>query len=161
MAEMVAGTVIQSDDYAVFFKDSDAYFRLEHTTQLSLNTETETEEKKFIAFRSPTVFNKNTKFSFENDLYTIKGEKDFEYFFKLFKNLVKEQPKDTEVLIVFKCEGDESLGFTAWQFKNAKIQFSSDSFHESTLNFTVNLGDGILGKVTMLEDAPTFAPDEE
>lgn len=161
MDEMKTGTVIKSEDNAIFIKNTASYFQLKKTTQLNLNTETETEEKKFIADKNTTIFNKNTKISLENDLYTIKGEPDFEYFFPIYTKLVKEQPAMQDILVVFKCMGDSSAGYTAWHFPSATLMFTGYDAQNSTLNFTFNFGEGELGKVTMSDSTPTFAKDEE
>lgn len=159
--EMTAGTVIKSEDIAIFIKDTDTYFRLSKTTGLEITSDTETEEKKFIADKSNTVFSKATSFALTNDLYTIKGEKDFEFFFKKWLALPKETPADIEVLIAYKCMGDASTGYEAWQFPKTKLVFTSYNAVDSTLNFDFNFGDGVLGKVTMAAGKPTFTPTEE
>ncbi len=156
MAEMEAGTVIKVEDIAVFIKDTSDFFRLEHSTDLDITCDVETDEKKFIAFRSKTVFEKAKSFALSNNLYTIKGEKDYEFFFnKWYESLTKSIP-DLETLIVYKAHGDESTGYKAWHFPKTKLMFKDYNGVDSTLNYDFNFGDGELGTVTMASGNPTF-----
>lgn len=155
--EMKVGTTIKAEDNAIFIKSSQGeYFQLEYTTQLNITSESETEEKKFIAFKSPTVFSKSTKFALSNDLYTIKGNKDFEFFFPLWLNLVNEQPADLDVIIAYKCKGDPTAGYSAWHFPKTKLMFTGYDAPSSTLSFDFNFGDGEVGLVKMVSGKPAF-----
>lgn len=153
--EMVAGTVIKAEDIAIFIKDTE-YFRLEHTTSLDITCDTETDEKKFIAHRSKTVFEKAKSFALSNDLYTIKGEKDYEFFFEKWYESLAKPIADLETLIVYKGHGDASTGYKAWHFPKTKLMFADYNGVDSTLNYDFNFGDGELGTVKMASGTPTF-----
>lgn len=158
MAEMAAGTVIKAEDIAIFIKDTSDYFRLTYTTNLDITCDTETDEKKFIGLKSKTVFEKSKSFALSNDLYTIKGEKDFEYFFNKWYESLTKTLLPIETLIVYKSHGDESAGFKAWHFPKTNIAFADYNGVDSTINYDLNFGDGELGTVTMASGKPTFKP---
>lgn len=154
--EMTNGTVIKSEDVAIFIKDTETYFRLQKSTGLEITSDTETEEKKFIADKNTTVFSKATTIALSNDLYTIKGEADYEFFFKKWVDLINKNPEDIDVLVVYKAHGDASTGYQAWHFPETKLVFTSYNAVDSTLNFDFNFGQGETGTVTMSDGTPTF-----
>lgn len=158
--EMANNTVIKSEDIAIFVKGDTNYFRLSKTTELEITSDTETEEKKFIADKNTTVFSKSTTLSLTNDLYTIKGEDDYEFFYNKWKKLVEETPEAVEVLIVFKAHGNSTEGYDAWQSTDTQIVFSSYNAVDSTLNFDFNFGTITLGKVKIASGQPTFTAGE-
>lgn len=157
LAEMQAGTVIKSEDVMIFIKDTESYFRLEHTTEFEITLDTETESIKFISKKNSTEFSKSTSIKTSNDLYTIKGEKDFEYFFPLWLKVPTEgQPKPIEVLIVYTASGEPSGGFEAWQCLETNVVFTSYNTVDSKLNYDFNFGEITNGKVTISGDQPSF-----
>ena len=157
--EFKDGKVIKSYNVGIFIKDLENYFQQKKTTELEVAIDTEVEEKHFIADVNPTTFSKSTKISLPNDLYTIKGEKDFEFFFKRYLELVKGTPEPIEVVIVYKAFGSKLEGYTAWQFPKTQIMFKSYNAKESVLNYDFDFGNGVLGKATVSEGSFKFTPE--
>ena len=158
--DMQKGTVVKSTDVEILIKGKEQYFRQKKTTTLEISVDTETEEKKFIADLTSTVFSKNVKFSLPNDLYTIKGEPDFDFFFDLYVNLPKGMPAPLDILVVYKALGAKSTGYKAWHFPEAQVVFTGYNAVDSVLNYDFNFGQGEVGTCNMNTGTPTFQKGE-
>ena len=149
MDDMKKGTVVKSSDVEILIKNQDQYFRQKKTTTLDISVDTETEEKNFIADLSPSTFSKFTKFSLSNDLFAIKGEPDFEFFFNLYISLPKGTPAPLDILVVYKAFGSKSEGYKAWHFPEAQLVFTDYNAVDSVLNYDFNFGQGEVGTCNM------------
>lgn len=137
---------------------SPSWKRIKKSTELTIAMNTETEEYDYIADENPTTVIQQYKPAIEQSLKMYEDEDDFDYFWNLFYDTVTGEDADTEVMLVFMFDGDNTNGYKAWEC-GCTINFENLNAVDSALNFNINFSGTITkGTATVTGTAPDLTP---
>lgn len=137
---------------------SPTWKRIKKSTELTIAMNTETEEYDYIADENPTTVIQQYKPAIEQALTMYEDEDDFNYFWDLFYDTVTGKDAETEVMLVFMFDGDNTAGYKAWKC-GCTINFENLNAVDSSLNFNINFAGTITkGTATVTGTAPDLTP---
>lgn len=158
--------MIKKHQIAVFVNtaktaDSPTWARIKKSTELTFTMDAETEDVDYISDESPTSELKEYKPSIEQPLKMIKGEPDFEYFWKLFYDLAVGNEARTQYLIVFMFDSTGSgieAKYKAWS-GDCIVVFDELNAVDSELSFSLAFGGTVKkGTASVTGTAPDYTP---